>query len=228
MLRQMTPFTAFALPWASSLHFSIPRSEMREHNKPRPEHGQQSIMSTPQSISMPGTTAPHGMHTSGSRICPVNFRSYRRSARRISGLIQQSSEEHRWANGISNCHGFGVLEPLSNRVENGWMTVSSSYHLYCRVLQILMNWIVNRVHWLRAKAQLERWKEEQDSVHNEAVWIPAYFRTKAVCWKKWMQMATQAKLPGHEAYASCQAHAWEEMCRSSIKALIPITSATNT
>jgi hypothetical protein len=28
--------------------------------------------------------------------------------------------------------------------------------------------IVNRVHWLQAKAQFERWKEEQYIIHNEA------------------------------------------------------------
>ncbi|KAF8264206.1 hypothetical protein EI94DRAFT_1703401 [Lactarius quietus] len=33
----------------------------------------------------------------------------------------------------------------------------------------------NRVHWLHAKAQFERWKEEEVSIHNEAVWIPAFF-----------------------------------------------------
>ncbi|KAH8999650.1 hypothetical protein EDB86DRAFT_3075718 [Lactarius hatsudake] len=84
----------------------------------------------------------------------------------------------------------------------------------------------NRVHWLRAKAQFERWKEEQHSIYNEAIWIPAYFHSKAECWKAWMDMAAQALLPGHEAYASRQAHAWEELSKSSIKALIPITSAS--
>jgi hypothetical protein len=41
-----------------------------------------------------------------------------------------------------------------------------------------------------------------------------------------MEMAAQSKLPGHEAYASRNAHAWEEMSRSATKALIPITSST--
>ncbi|KAH9014270.1 hypothetical protein EDB85DRAFT_1876498 [Lactarius pseudohatsudake] len=82
----------------------------------------------------------------------------------------------------------------------------------------------NRVHWLRAKAQFERWKEEQHSIRNEAIWIPAYFHSKAECWKAWMDMEAQALRPGHKAYASRQAHAWEELSKSSIKALIPITS----
>ncbi|KAH9008300.1 hypothetical protein EDB85DRAFT_2164631 [Lactarius pseudohatsudake] len=84
----------------------------------------------------------------------------------------------------------------------------------------------NRVHWLRAKAQLERWKEEQNSIHNETEWVPAYFRAKAECWKAWMDLAAKEKLPGHVAYASRQAYAWEGLSRSSIKALSPITSVS--
>ncbi|KAH8980217.1 hypothetical protein EDB86DRAFT_2813871, partial [Lactarius hatsudake] len=82
------------------------------------------------------------------------------------------------------------------------------------------------VHWLRAKAQFERWKEEQHSIHNEVVWIPAYFHSKAECWKAWMDDAAQAQLPGHKAYASRQAHAWEELSRSSMKSLKNITSTS--
>jgi hypothetical protein len=90
----------------------------------------------------------------------------------------------------------------------------------------LQNGIVNRVHWLRAKAQLERWLEEQDSIHNEAEWVPAYFHAKVEGWEAWRDMAARDELPGHHAYASRQAHAWEEMSRSSIKALTPIISNT--
>ncbi|KAH9016537.1 hypothetical protein EDB84DRAFT_1567201 [Lactarius hengduanensis] len=82
-----------------------------------------------------------------------------------------------------------------------------------------------RVHWLRARAQFERWLEEQDSIHNEAEWVPAYFHAKAEMWKKLMIVATQGSLKGHQAYASYQMHAWEELSRSSVKAFTPITDA---
>src|ERR1700744_486215 len=91
---------------------------------------------------------------------------------------------------------------------------------------MLTDYTVNRVHWLRAKAQFERWKEEQHSIHNEAIWIPAYFHSKAECWKAWMDVAAQAQFPGHNAYASRQAHAWEELSRSAMKSLSKITSAS--
>ncbi|KAH9048717.1 hypothetical protein EDB84DRAFT_1434127 [Lactarius hengduanensis] len=85
----------------------------------------------------------------------------------------------------------------------------------------------SHVHWLCAKAQLERWKEEDKAIKNEALWVPTYFHAKATCWKARMDVAREAQLDGHSAYASCQAHPWEEMCRSSMKALVPITSSTS-
>jgi hypothetical protein len=86
--------------------------------------------------------------------------------------------------------------------------------------------IINRVHWLRAKAQFERWKEEQDSIHNEVLWVPTYFHANAELWKTQMKLAVDGRLPRHTAYASCQAYAWEGLSRSSQKSLLPVPSAS--
>ncbi|KAI9428667.1 hypothetical protein BJY52DRAFT_1200843 [Lactarius psammicola] len=83
----------------------------------------------------------------------------------------------------------------------------------------------NRVHWLRAKAQFQRWMEEQASLHNEAEWVSAYFYAKAEQWKVLMSKVAQRSQHGHKAYASQQMYLWEELSRSSEKALSPITSA---
>ena len=85
---------------------------------------------------------------------------------------------------------------------------------------------VERVHWLRSKAQFERWMEEQDSIHNEAKWIPAYFHAKAETWRKLMHTAAERSLKGHQAYASYQMHAWEELSQSSAHSLTPITKSS--
>ncbi|KAF8271219.1 hypothetical protein EI94DRAFT_1497237, partial [Lactarius quietus] len=69
----------------------------------------------------------------------------------------------------------------------------------------------NWVHWLRAKAQFKRWKEEEVSIHNEAVWIPAFFHTQAECWSAQMNVSVQAGNSSHAAYTSCLAHAWHEL-----------------
>ena len=81
---------------------------------------------------------------------------------------------------------------------------------------------VERVHWLCAKAQFEHWLKEQDSIHNEAKWIPAYFHAKAETWRHLMIFAEQGSLKGHASY---QMHAWEELSQSSANALSPITQS---
>jgi hypothetical protein len=67
--------------------------------------------------------------------------------------------------------------------------------------------------------------EEQASIHNEAEWVPAYFHAKAEQWKAIMTISGHQEQHGHEAYASQQMYSWEELSRSSEKALSPITSA---
>ena len=93
------------------------------------------------------------------------------------------------------------------------------------MLCLLVCMSVEWVHWLRAKAQFEHWLEEQDSIHNEAEWIPAYFHSKAEARRHLMVSAAEGSLKGHEAYASHQMHAWEELSQSSIHALSLITKS---
>jgi hypothetical protein len=108
--------------------------------------------------------------------------------------------------------------------EGTWMNDCKLYHHF--YVHPLTHKTVDRVHWLRAKAQFERWLEEQDSIHNEAHWIPAYFHSKAEMWKNLMNIASQGSLKGHASYALKQMHAWEELCRSSTTAFSHITNAS--
>jgi hypothetical protein len=107
---------------------------------------------------------------------------------------------------------------------HGWMTVSSAMHWFHDHV-LITNYTVERVHWLHAKAQFERWVEEQDSIHNEAEWIPVFFHTKSEAWRKLMAHAVHGSLKGHASYASYQICTWEELSRSAVKALSPIMEA---
>jgi hypothetical protein len=93
------------------------------------------------------------------------------------------------------------------------------------IYALLTRTLVERVHWLHSKAQFERWLEECDSIHNEACWIPTYFLSKAETWGALMTIAAQGFLKGHEAYASYQMHAWEELSQRSVNSLSLITSS---
>ena len=91
---------------------------------------------------------------------------------------------------------------------------------------MLTSMSVERVHWLCSKAQFEQWMEEQETIHNEGKWIPAYLHAKAETWRKLMHTAVKGSLKGHQAYASYQMHAWEELSQSSAHSLTPITQSS--
>jgi hypothetical protein len=139
---------------------------------------------------------------------------------RVNTAILGAAEVGQRNKQLSWIWGFGT----STNEDGMWMDDCECL-LSRNVWYILKGGLVNRVHWLRAKAQFERWKEEQYSLHNEAIWVPTYFHAKARLWSDWRSCAVQEQLPGHAVYASRQAHAWEELSRSSRKALTPITSA---
>ena len=102
----------------------------------------------------------------------------------------------------------------------GLLNVSGSVDSVTSVtLLIVCICLVQRVHWLRAKAQLERWIEEECTIKNEAHWVPAYFRNRADFWMERMDRTVQLTSPGHYAYAAKQRHMWIQLAQSADEAL---------
>jgi hypothetical protein len=67
----------------------------------------------------------------------------------------------------------------------------------------MLIFLVQRIHWLRARAQSHRWKEETVLVTYEMQWTVRYFLKEAAIWNnrsKWNQNS-----PGAAAYAARQA-----------------------
>jgi hypothetical protein len=107
---------------------------------------------------------------------------------------------------------------------HGWIAVSDHICTYLHTNMLIFD-TVERVHWLRAKAQFQRWLEEDRSIHNEAEWVPSFFQARSEMWSNLKVTASQGSLRGHEAYASAQVQAWKELSISSKEALSEITSA---
>ncbi|KAI0258462.1 hypothetical protein BC834DRAFT_847349 [Gloeopeniophorella convolvens] len=51
----------------------------------------------------------------------------------------------------------------------------------------------NHVHWLRAKAQFDRWKEEEQNLWHEAEWVPRFFDHKSSFWGALCQSTAEAE-----------------------------------
>jgi hypothetical protein len=70
---------------------------------------------------------------------------------------------------------------------------------------------VRRVHWLRARAQMNRWTEECTLVKYEMEWTVRYFMYKSRLWPS----APMSLAAGPAAYARRKAVMWDHMARDA-------------
>lgn len=69
-----------------------------------------------------------------------------------------------------------------------------------------MDYIVDRVHFLRARAQKNRWTEELLLVEYEMRWTAQYFSHQVTVWKGRAAAAESSHLGGHDVV--CRATFW--------------------
>lgn len=72
---------------------------------------------------------------------------------------------------------------------------------------------VNRVHWIRARAQKNRWDEELTLTAYEMQWTVRYFQHRAGKWQEWGTQAEDANKPGPAAYAARKIAMWTNMAQ---------------
>jgi hypothetical protein len=80
-------------------------------------------------------------------------------------------------------------------------------HTYCS--------LVTRIHWLRARAQKDRWHEEVVLVTYEMQWTVRFFLHRTTKWEE--AACTVAVSPGAKAYALRQAKMWKTLAESADK-----------
>jgi hypothetical protein len=75
--------------------------------------------------------------------------------------------------------------------------------------------LVSRVNWLRAKARVDRWIEEEQLVKHEMEWTTIWFRRQVESWRERSER-NNPKLPlGHKSYAAKQHKLWNAFERKS-------------
>lgn len=75
--------------------------------------------------------------------------------------------------------------------------------------------IVRRVHWLRARAQRNRWSEESTLVKYEMEWTINYFQHSAQVWAGRALVSEHDHCGGPAAHAHRQNALWERMAISA-------------
>ena len=74
---------------------------------------------------------------------------------------------------------------------------------------------VFRVNWLRAKARVDRWVEEEQLVKHEMEWTILWFRHQSELWRERSHRNDVALPPGHKSYAAKQEKLWKAFERKS-------------
>jgi hypothetical protein len=81
-------------------------------------------------------------------------------------------------------------------------------YYFCHQLHLIQS-VVYRVNWLRAKARVDRWAEELTIVKHEMHWTTLWFQNQANVWEK-RSNREDSKLPlGHKSYAVKQQKLWK-------------------
>lgn len=73
---------------------------------------------------------------------------------------------------------------------------------------INLHFAVYRVNWLRAKARVDRWLEEQTLVKHEMYWTILWFRNQGKMWRDRSNSQDENLPPGHRSYAIKQENLW--------------------
>jgi hypothetical protein len=75
--------------------------------------------------------------------------------------------------------------------------------------------VVQRVHWLRARCQRNRWQEEVILVEYEMKWTVNYFMNRAIRWRDHAITSHRDVHAGAAAYARRQEETWKSMAVSA-------------
>ena len=75
--------------------------------------------------------------------------------------------------------------------------------------------LVYRVNWLRAKARVDRWIEEETLVKHEMKWTTLWFKNQADLWRERSKRGDVDLPPGHKSYATKQLKLWNAFHRKA-------------
>jgi hypothetical protein len=88
--------------------------------------------------------------------------------------------------------------------------------LFClSIFTYLFISLVYRVNWLRAKARVDRWVEEETLVKHEMHWTTLWFQNQVDLWSERAKREDGDLAPGHKSYAIKQQKLWNAFHRKA-------------
>jgi hypothetical protein len=81
---------------------------------------------------------------------------------------------------------------------------------------------VYRVHWLRARARLDRWQEEWNLVQHEMQWLVNYFDYQANQWSRRAEACNGDADAGHRCYARKRVAMWQRFASQAKETFLKV------
>jgi hypothetical protein len=118
---------------------------------------------------------------------------------------------------------FGLAENAGAGADDSASTRECKFSI-SRNIYLLIYSIVQRVHWLRARAQFLRWQEEVTLINYEMQWTVRFFIHKSRSWAEIVDRANSPKAGGL-AYARRKHAMWEGLARKADRTFTLLNAA---
>jgi hypothetical protein len=129
-------------------------------------------------------------------------------------VVKDITKAKRFGQGNDHLAWFWHIGPSKDALTGEWMEECEPNFLFW-VLCLMLIYLVYRVNWLRAKARVDRWLEEETLVKYEMQWTIGWFQYQANIWKE-RSNREDGNLPlGHKSYCTKQEKLWNAFVRKA-------------
>jgi hypothetical protein len=122
-------------------------------------------------------------------------------------VVKDITNAKRYGQGSETLAWFWRIGPTKDSASGEWMEeCECNRHLSFSPFKFIS--LVYRVNWLKAKARVDRWLEEEILVKHEMQWTTLWFKNQANLWRDRSKRADLNLPPGHKSYAAKQHKLW--------------------
>ena len=129
-------------------------------------------------------------------------------------VVKDITMAKRFGQGSESLAWFWRIGPSKDSVTEDWMQeCECNSNSSCSPSKFIC--LVYRVNWLRAKARVDRWVEEETLVKHEMEWTILWFKYQADIWRDRSKREDVNLPPGHQVYATKQQKLWNSFHEKS-------------
>ena len=143
-----------------------------------------------------------------------DFLLYQKLEEKHLVVVKDITNAKRYGQGSETLAWFWRIGPSKDSETGEWMhECESNGHLSFSPFKFIC--LVYRVNWLKAKARVDRWAEEEILVKHEMQWTTLWFKNQANLWTERSKKEDPNLPSGHKSYAIKQQKLWNDFHRKA-------------